>query len=398
MPASARVGDRLVLERQPVAACCGSGPGSRARRGRRGRVGLELVVGSRARRSSKSRSSVSRRAARFSSSRSGEQPVGGEDRQAGIREGAEEHQHVAVLALAADLLRVDARGLVAVVAVGDQQLGVGQRGLHRGDRRPGRSTRQSVLTRAVERRWRCRTARSPVSGSSAGQALAVGVGEQAEDGGEVGARGARELAGGPPSGPGACARAGGCGPARTPPRARGRGSRGGCGRCRRGPRSPGVSAHIAGSSLRSRARPAGARRPWWSGRAGRGRRRSRAGRSISTTLNGLLAASSARSGVIDHVVRGRDDVVERADDRGLVAQRLEWLDLGHGRRKLSRRPCRGPRAAGLQSGRTQPEEAFHDERASRVQGFLLRGNVVDLAVAVVIGVAFIAMVTALVRT
>ena len=37
-------------------------------------------------------------------------------------------------ALAADLLRVDARGLVAVVAVGDQQLGGRQRLLDGGDR------------------------------------------------------------------------------------------------------------------------------------------------------------------------------------------------------------------------------------------------------------------------
>ena len=59
--------------------------------------------------------------------------MGGEDGQARVGQRAEEHQHVAVLALAADLVGVDARGLVAVVAVGDQQLGVGQRGLERGD-------------------------------------------------------------------------------------------------------------------------------------------------------------------------------------------------------------------------------------------------------------------------
>ena len=41
----------------------------------------------------------------------------------------QEHQHVAVLALAADLVGVDAGGLVAVVAVGDQELGVGERAL-----------------------------------------------------------------------------------------------------------------------------------------------------------------------------------------------------------------------------------------------------------------------------
>ena len=52
-----------------------------------------------------------------------EQPVRGEDRQPRVLEGDQAHQDVAVVALAADLLGVDARGLVAVVAVGDQQLG-----------------------------------------------------------------------------------------------------------------------------------------------------------------------------------------------------------------------------------------------------------------------------------
>ena len=38
------------------------------------------------------------------------------------------HQRVAVRPVAADLVGVGARGLVAVVAVGDQQLGVGELG------------------------------------------------------------------------------------------------------------------------------------------------------------------------------------------------------------------------------------------------------------------------------
>ena len=57
----------------------------------------------------------------------GQQPVGGEDGEAGVLERDQAHQHVAMAALAADLVRVDARGLVAVMAVGDQQLGVAQR-------------------------------------------------------------------------------------------------------------------------------------------------------------------------------------------------------------------------------------------------------------------------------
>ena len=57
--------------------------------------------------------------------------MGGEDGQARVLERDEAHQRVAVRALAADLVGVGAGGLVAVVAVGDQQLGVGERG---GDR------------------------------------------------------------------------------------------------------------------------------------------------------------------------------------------------------------------------------------------------------------------------
>ena len=57
--------------------------------------------------------------------------MGAEDGEAGVVERDQAHQRVAVRALAADLVGVGARGLVAVVAVGDQQLGVGQLG---GDR------------------------------------------------------------------------------------------------------------------------------------------------------------------------------------------------------------------------------------------------------------------------
>ena len=60
--------------------------------------------------------------------RSVDQAMGREDGQAFVLQGDEAHQHVAVVALAADLVGVDARGLVAMVAVGDQQLGVGERG------------------------------------------------------------------------------------------------------------------------------------------------------------------------------------------------------------------------------------------------------------------------------
>ena len=83
----------------------------------------------------------------------GEQPVGGEDEQAGVGQRAEQHQHVAVLALAADLVGVHARGLVAMVAVGDQQLGVGERHLQLGD--------EVLVGGAPERVVACRRGRRP---------------------------------------------------------------------------------------------------------------------------------------------------------------------------------------------------------------------------------------------
>ena len=55
---------------------------------------------------------------------SAEQAVRGKHGEPGVLECDEAHQQVAVLALAADLLGVGVRGLVAMVAVGDQQLGV----------------------------------------------------------------------------------------------------------------------------------------------------------------------------------------------------------------------------------------------------------------------------------
>jgi hypothetical protein len=113
-----------------------------------------------------------------------DQAVDREDRQARVGQGAQAHEHVAVGALAADLLGVDASRLVAVVAVGYEQLG-GAKGL-------------------LDRRDRPRVAHGP---QAMGRALGVGVGpprvrpgrglerrprraggvrEEREDGGEVG--------------------------------------------------------------------------------------------------------------------------------------------------------------------------------------------------------------------
>ena len=70
--------------------------------------------------------------------RAADEAVGREDRQARVLQRDEAHEHVAVRALAADLLGVHARGLVAVVAVGDQQLGGGERRAGRPRSPPGR--------------------------------------------------------------------------------------------------------------------------------------------------------------------------------------------------------------------------------------------------------------------
>ena len=58
----------------------------------------------------------------------------GEHRQSGILERDQAHEHVAVRTLAADFLGVDACGLVAMVAVGYEQLGVGECVVDSGDR------------------------------------------------------------------------------------------------------------------------------------------------------------------------------------------------------------------------------------------------------------------------
>ena len=57
--------------------------------------------------------------------------MGRKDGQPAVLERGQRHQRVAVRALAADLVAVGARGLVAVVAVGDQQLRVGELCRHR---------------------------------------------------------------------------------------------------------------------------------------------------------------------------------------------------------------------------------------------------------------------------
>ena len=129
----------------------------------------------------------SRRSACASASCLGEvklvdQPVGGEHRQTGILQRHEAHHHVAMGALAADLLGVHASGFVAMMPVGDQQLGARQHPLDGLDRLRVGGPAQPVDRPVVVGRLRPRRRigqRAP--------RLSAGVGVQREDRREVGA-------------------------------------------------------------------------------------------------------------------------------------------------------------------------------------------------------------------
>ncbi len=119
-----------------------------------------------------------------------DEAMGGEHREPGILERHQAHQHVAVIALPAHLLGIGARGLIAVVAVGDQQLGVARRGLHRGDDRLVGDPPQAVdgalrVGGLAPRRLRGDRLERPPR-------RAGGVGVEREDRRHVGARGARQ--------------------------------------------------------------------------------------------------------------------------------------------------------------------------------------------------------------
>ena len=198
-----------------------------------------------------------------------------EDEQPRVGERAEQHQHVAVIALAADLLGVHARGLVAVVAVGDQELGPGQRVLERGDLLSAAHAPERVAGALVVRRGGERLASGrPLERRRGGAVL---VGEEAEDGGQVRARG--------PGQPEAVLLGPGVGSlvradparARSPLRARARRGRSACAPSRPGPCTPG-EAPTAPAPPRSRGRPARASRASWPRRARSGHRRPAAAR------------------------------------------------------------------------------------------------------------------------
>ena len=160
-----------------------------------------------------------------------DQPMRRKDRQAGIGHRDEAHQHVAVVSLPADLVRIRARGLVAMVAVGDQQLGVRKRLLDLADH-AGVAHAPETVNRAIG-----------VGDLSPWPARGGGV--QSRRGASVRHRDrARRSATGSPSWPASgatcppwrrdgCARAGGSGPVRRERASRARRSR--CARARSRP-------------------------------------------------------------------------------------------------------------------------------------------------------------------
>ncbi len=236
-------------------------------------------------------------AARRVGGEAGEQPVGGEDGEAGVVEPGERHQRVVLRALAADLVAVGAGGLVAVVAVGDQQLGAREALDHGGDDRgvgdpPDPVDGAVVVGRPRPRARRRGRARPAARGPrSRARRSARGSG---------GWRGS--VRAGRAAGRGGCARGGGRRRSRSPRPGPGRARRGGCGWCRRGRRSPGR----APRPPPRRRRPARPRRATRRSAAPRPRRDRRpaalagsagsngTGRSIATALYGERSSSRAR--------------------------------------------------------------------------------------------------------
>ena len=245
----------------------------------------------------------------------------GEDGEARVLERDEAHQHE----LRAALVAVHARGLVAVVAVGDQQLRAGERLVH------GRAAAGSAIR---QRRWRVPSSSvsSPPAGASrCGRERAprrpVGVVVEREDRREVRAASRASGAAGPPSGPGGCARAGGCGPGRSPRRARARTGRGACARARPGRCSP-ARAPTARAPRRGRARPPRASAPAARRRGRRGPRR----RAREVDLDRVVrrARSSASRWPASMTSYGGAATACGPPTRlEVVVQGAEGLDVGH---------------------------------------------------------------------
>ena len=235
----------------------------------------------------------------------------------------EQHEHVAVLALAADLVGVDARGLVAVVAVGDQQLRVGQGALERGDGvgvarcaraccgcRRGRSPRRRARLGGLRR--------APRAAAPSGSGKRLKMGERL-------ARVARVSRSRSSFGPGVGALVGPDAAGAVVLHAHAR-EEAGAGALRAVGRRVVLAEHPDGRLVLLTRTPCWrqsssmSRAAWIVAlAAGRSRRRCR----------GCAPASRARMLVVDDVVGRRDHILERAGGVGLVAERPERLNVGH---------------------------------------------------------------------
>ena len=333
MPRERAVGDRLVLERDPVGLLV---------EGVHVAEGDPAVVPPARARAASASSSTSK--SRISTSRiasclavSSLRPVSsrwvGKTSRPGSDERAEQHQHVAVLALAADLVGVHARGLVAVMAVGDQQLGVGQRHLQLGDevlvgRAPERVARAVEVGRRGERLGRRRSAPSPARRRPSRSGNRLKMGDRL-------VRVARVSWSRSSFGPGvgALVRADPAGPVLVHAHAREHAGAGAAPR-RRARRSPGAAPRPP-ARPRARARRARCQSAIVAAACGVARRQ--------VDLDDVVGAARGQPGAqlgVDDVVRRSDHVLERAHRGGLVPERAQRLQVGHRRRHPSARRSR----------------------------------------------------------
>ena len=268
--------------------------------------------------------------------------MGGEHRQPRILQRDQAHQHVAVVTLAADLLGVDPRGLVAMMAVGDQQLGVLQRRLGGGDRGGVGDARQpadgAVRRRSSPPQW-------PDRRRSRARPRRSGPGSEYSE--KIGDRLALRGAGQPQpvllgAGVRALVRADRARAVLLDADAREESLTGAAHAVR-------VRCSPATASTAPVARPA-RRRPRRATRRGSGRRchsdprHPPAGRS-RPRCTASAPASSRPLLVVDHVVGRGDDVVQAAGPLQVVVKRAERLDRRHRSRRLPSRRRRFVTAA-----------------------------------------------------
>ncbi len=253
---------------------------------------------------SKSRSIASASAACWLRVEAAHEAVRGEDREPRVLERDEAHQHVAVRALAADLIGVHARGLVAVVAVGDQQLGAA----------PAPRSTASIAAASATRQSRLTVPSSSVDLAPGASAVAARAPAARRRRGPRRARrsgrGSRCVARVSRSrssfGPGWVRSCGRIRPAPYSPPARARGSRAASAPRRRGRCSPARAARARAASSRT-STPSACQRASSSAARAYGSAVAVAGRSMRTTLYGERAVERGALRGVDHVVRRGDE-------------------------------------------------------------------------------------------